>query len=262
VPARIVHGDAPDPLPGLVAPDTARRDGVVEAIGLDGGLLRVAGAVSVPFVPGLGRSGALVDLDLALRSTGRTGNGELQVWLDRDDPAFERSLTAALRHDGVTITGRTAAETAQSVLAKDGAVLSLLLFVACGGVALIVSAGAMLVAAFVGGRQRATEAAGLRVVGVQRPVVRRGLLIENLAGVGVALVGGAVAAVVAAQVVLPVLPLFDQPSEYVRLSAAPDLPVGLWSLLAVAVVLVALAAVVAAGQLRGGTVDRIREGTR
>ncbi|HET8616261.1 MAG TPA: FtsX-like permease family protein [Actinomycetales bacterium] len=262
VPARVVHGDAPEPLPGLVAPGTAARDGLVQAVGLDGGLLRVARTSPVAFVPGLGSSGAIVDLDLALRGTARTGNGDLQVWLDRDDPVFERSLTTALRHDGVTVTGRTAAQSEQSALAKDGAVLSLLLFVACGGVALIVSAGAMLVAAFVGGRQRATEAAGLRVVGVRRLVVRRGLLIENLAGVGVALVGGAVAAVVAARVVLPVLPLFDQPSEYVGVSAAPDLPVGLWTLLAVAAVLATLAVVVASGQLRGGTVDRIREGTR
>ena len=72
----------------------------------------------------------------------------------------------------------------------------------------------------------------------------------------------AVAAAVATRVVLPVLPLFDSPSDYVAVSALPDLAVGGWTLVAVAVVLCALATVVAAGQLRGGTVDRIREGTR
>jgi hypothetical protein len=262
VPARIVHGDAPDPLPGLVGPDAPKRDGVVDAIGLDGGLLRVATTARAAFVPGLGRDGALVDLELAMRSSPRVGNGDLQVWLDRDDPASERALMADLAAHGVTITGRTPAARAAATLAKDGAVLSLMLFVACGAVALVVSAGAMLVAAFVGGRQRATEAASLRVVGVPRGLVWRGLLIENLAGVGVALVGGAVAAAVATRVVLPVLPLFDSPSDYVAVSALPDLAVGGWTLVAVAVVLCALATVVAAGQLRGGTVDRIREGTR
>jgi hypothetical protein len=262
VPARIVRGDAPDPLPALVGPDTARRGGVVQGVGPDGGLLRGAEGRPVAFVPGLGRSGALVDLELALRASGRSGNGGLQVWLDRDDPASERALTAALGERGVTITGRTPAADGQSVLAKDGAVLSLMLFLACGGIALLVSAGAMLVAAFVGGRQRATEAASLWAVGVPGRVVRRALLIENLAGTGVALVGGAVAAAVAARVGLPVLPLFDAPSEYVGVSAAPDLAVGGWTMLAVAAVLCALATAVAAGQVRGGTVDRIREGTR
>jgi hypothetical protein len=262
VPARIVHGDAPEPLPALVGPDTARRDGVVQGVGPDGGLLRGAATGPVAFVPGLGRSGALVDLELALRATGRSGNGDLQVWLDRDDPASERALTAGLAEHDVKITGRTPASRAAGVLSKDGAVLSLMLFLVCGGVALLVSAGAMLVAAFVGGRLRATEAASLRAVGVPRRVVRRGLLIENLAGVGVALAGGALAAAVAAAVVLPVLPLFDQPSEFVAVSAVPDLGVGAWTLLAVALALSALATVVAAGQLRGGTVDRIGEGTR
>jgi hypothetical protein len=262
VPARVVHGDSPDPLPGLVAPETARRGDVVQGIGLDGGLLRVAPSTSVPFVPGLGRSGAIVDLGLALKVSGRTGNGGLQVWLDRDDPPWQRALTTALHDHGVTVTGSVRAADAASTLAKDGAVLSLILFLACGAVALVVSAGAMLVAAFVGGRQRATEAASLRVVGVPRRFVRRGLLVENLGGVGVALVGGAVAAAVAAVVVLPVLPLFDTPSAYVAVSARPDVSVGGWTLLVVAVLLAALATVVASGQLRGGTVDRIREGTR
>jgi hypothetical protein len=261
VPARVVHGDAPDPLPGLVAPETSQQEGVVDAVGLDGALLRVRGGAT-PFVPGLGRAGALVDLETALRSSSRVGNGDLQVWLDRDDRSSERALVAALRAHGVTVTGRTAAATERSVLAKDGAVLSLMLFLGCGAVALLVSAGAMLVAAFVGGRQRATEAASLRVVGVPRRVVRRGLLVENLAGVVVAIVGGAVAAAVATSAVLPVLPMFDQPSEYVTVSTAPLLGVGGWTVLVVAIVLSALAAVVAAGQLRGGTVDRIREGTR
>jgi hypothetical protein len=71
-----------------------------------------------------------------------------------------------------------------------------------------------------------------------------------------------VAAAVATSAVLPVLPMFDQPSEYVTVSTAPLLVVGGWTVLVVAIVLSALAAVVAAGQLRGGTVDRIREGTR
>ncbi len=262
VAARVVHGDAPDPLPGLVAADTPRRQGVVEAVGLDGGLMRVAATSRAPFVPGLGSSGAVVDLGLALRSSARVGNGDLQVWLDRDDRAAERRLVAALRSHGVTVTGRTPAAREQSVLAKDGAVLSLLLFVACGAVALLVSAGAMLVAAFVGGRQRAGEAAALRVVGVPRRAVRRGLVVENLAGVGVAIVAGAVAGAVATRVVLPVLPLFDEPSPYVAVSAAPDLGVGGWTVLVVAAVLAALAVVVAGGQLRGATVDRFGEGTR
>jgi hypothetical protein len=126
----------------------------------------------------------------------------------------------------------------------------------------LVAVGAMLVAAFVGARQRAAEVAALRAVGVRRRVLRRALLLENLAGVGIALACATAAAALAAVVVLPVLPLADEASSVLVLDASPDLLVGAWSVVGVAVVLAVVAVVVASAQLRGGVVDRMRDGAR
>ena len=118
-----------------------------------------------------------------------------------------------------------------------------------------------LCAAFVGARQRAAESASLRLVGVPASTVRRGLLVENVAGVGVALVAGALGALLAAVAVLPVLPLFDEPSAVLTPTTTPDLLAGLLSLVAVGALLLAVAVTVALTQGRSG-VSLIREGTR
>ncbi|HEX8498104.1 MAG TPA: FtsX-like permease family protein, partial [Actinomycetales bacterium] len=176
-------------------------------------------------------------------------------------PAAERALRTRLEAAGVSLGERAAAASGREVLRRDGAVLALLLFLACGAVAVVVAAGAMLVAAFVGARQRAAESASLRLVGVPAATVRTGLLVENLAGVGVALVAGGAAAALAAWAVLPVLPLFDEPSAMIDPRTTPDVGAGLLSLLAVALGLGAVAVAVALTQGRSGTAT-IREGTR
>lgn len=261
VPARVVHADSPEPLPGLVAVDADLRSGVFAAPGLDGRPQQVDAVRRTTFVPGLGRSAAVVDLGLATLAVPEPAAGRPQVWLSRDNPAAERTLRARLAAAGVSVGERTAAATEQAQLRRDGAVLALLLFLACGAVAVVVAAGAMLVAAFVGARQRAAESASLRLVGVPAGTVRTGLLVENLAGVGVALVAGAVGAAVAAWAVLPVLPLFDEASVMIDPRTTPDVGAGLLSLLAVAAGLGAVAAAVALTQGRSGAAA-IREGTR
>ncbi|MGN6612318.1 MAG: hypothetical protein ACTHLJ_11130, partial [Angustibacter sp.] len=214
------------------------------------------------FVPGIGRQGVVVDLDLALRAVPTASSDSLQVWLSRDDPAAERALTSRLAASGVQVTDRASAQQALEVLNREGAVLALLLFLACGAVAVLVALGAVLVAAFVGSRQRAGEVAALRAVGVRRGLLRRAMLVENLAGVGVAVVGAVVAAAVTVAVVLPVLPLADEDSQVVVASTAPAVVAGAWSVVGVSVLLTVVAVLLASAQLRGGSVDRIREAGR
>ncbi|MGN6302891.1 MAG: FtsX-like permease family protein [Angustibacter sp.] len=261
-PARVIHGDAPEPLPALTGSGAAVRDGLVAITGADGGPASVRRAGTAPFVPGLGRAGVVIDLDLALRSVPTASSDSLQVWLGRDDPAAERTLTSRLAASGVQVTDRASAQQALEVLNREGAVLALLLFLACGAVAVLVALGAVLVAAFVGSRQRAGEVAALRAVGVRRPVLRRAMLVENLAGVGVAVGCAVVAAAVTVLVVLPVLPLADEDSDVVVASTAPALVPGVWSVLGVSVLLAVVAVLLASAQLRGGSVDRIREAGR
>ncbi len=261
-PARIVRADAPALLPALVGGRAAVRDGVIAVAGADGAPTRVRSAGTAAFVPGLGRDGVLVDLELALREVPTGSSDGVQVWLARDDPSAERALVADLAAAGVQVTARATSAEALRVLDREGAVLALLLFLACGAVAVVVALGAVLVAAFVGSRQRAAEVAALRAVGVRRPVLRRAMLVENLAGVGVAVVCAVGAAAVAGAVVLPVLPLADEDSAVVVADTAPALVAGVWSVLGVTALLAVVAVLVASAQLRGGSVDRIREGGR
>jgi ABC-type antimicrobial peptide transport system permease subunit len=125
-----------------------------------------------------------------------------------------------------------------------------------------VSVGALLVAAYVGRRQRAYEVAALRAVGLRRRTVRSLLVRENLGTVLVALGCGAAAAAVATWAVLPSLPQFDTPSETVAIRYAPDAASAWAAVGGLAALLVVVGLVVAALQLRTGRADRLREGVR
>lgn len=261
-PARVFHGDAPEPLPALVARATDQQRGIITGVGLDGGPSRAVARQEVDFVPGLGQRGAVVDLELALRGVASASANDLQVWLSQDDPARERRLRTALAAADVDVTGRHSAAAAHQVLDRDGAVLALLLFLACAVVALLVAGGAVLVAAFVGARQRAAELGALRAMGIRRRLLARALLVENLAGVGIAVLCGTLGAALAGWAVLPVLPLFDDASTVVAARPQLDLVLGAACAVAVALLLAVPAVAVAAVQLRSGTADRIREGNR
>jgi putative ABC transport system permease protein len=160
------------------------------------------------------------------------------------------------------VQGRSTAAGLERVYAGDGAVLALRLLLVCGAAAVVVSVGALLVAAYVGRRQRAYEVAALRAVGLRRRTVRSLLLRENVGTVVVALLCGAVAAVVAVWAVLPALPQFDSPSSSVPVRYAPDAASAWLALGGLALVLVAVGLTVAVLQLRTGRSDRLREGVR
>jgi predicted lysophospholipase L1 biosynthesis ABC-type transport system permease subunit len=169
---------------------------------------------------------------------------------------------ASLRQNGVRVDRRDSEAALQRSYAGDGAVLALRLLLICGGAAVLVSVGALLVAAYVGRRQRAYEVAALRVVGLSPRTVRSLLLRENLGTVLVALISGGVAALVATWFVLPSLPQFDDPSDAVPVRYAPDAASGWGAVLGLGAILVAVGLLVAALQLRGGRPDRLREGVR
>jgi hypothetical protein len=61
---------------------------------------------------------------------------------------------------------------------------------------------------------------------------------------------------------LPVLPLADEESTVLVPHTAPDLVAGAWSVVGVTALLVVLAVLVASAQLRGGSVERMKEGAR
>jgi hypothetical protein len=235
---------------------------VASTDGLDGATLRYGTSNQVAYVPRLGASAVLVDLGLALKLDPVSSLGDRQIWLSRDDPTAERHLRAALAKDGIGVTGRETRGQLERVYAGDGAVLALRLLLVCGASAVLVAVGALLVAAYVGRRQRAYEVAALRVVGVRRRTVRALLLRENVGSVVVALLCGAAAALVASWVVLPALPQFDDPPAFVPVRYTPDSAAAWATVLGLGLLLVAVGLAVAALQLRTGRPDRLREGVR
>jgi putative ABC transport system permease protein len=260
--AEVVRGDSPEPLPSLVGKDAQPDDGAGTTTGLAGRPLRYRADKATDYLPRLGGRAVLVDLELALRLTDAPVQGDPQVWLSRDDRAAEQALRRRLDGAGLAVQERESRADLERGFAGNGAVLALRLLLVSGGTAVLVAVGALLVAAYIGRRQRAYEVAALRVVGLRSGTVRALLLRENVGTVLVALLSGAVAAAVAVAVVLPALPQFDQPSEYVPARYAPDLPAALLSLGALGLLLLAVGLVVAALQLRSGRPDRLREGVR
>ena len=100
------------------------------------------------------------------------------------------------------------------------------------------------------------------MVGVRRRTVRALLLRENVGTVLVALVCGAVAALVATWVVLPALPQFDDPSAFVEVRYVPDAATAWAAVGGLGLLLVGVGLAVAVLQLRSGRPDRLREGVR
>jgi hypothetical protein len=266
--AEIVRGDSPEPLPAVVGEEaagpSAAQGGVPvgETTGLSGTATRYREARTVGTAPRLGPEAVIVDLGLALRLSDTAAVGDRQVWLARDDADAERALRAELRGADIAVLDRETSRGLERAYAGDGAVLALRLLLVCGAAAVVVSVGALLVAAYVGRRQRAYEVAALRAVGLRRRTVRSLLVRENLGTVLVALCCGAVAAGVATWAVLPSLPQFDTPSETVAVRYSPD-AISAWAAIGgLAALLVTVGLVVAALQLRTGRADRLREGVR
>ncbi|MGZ4632740.1 MAG: FtsX-like permease family protein, partial [Actinomycetes bacterium] len=260
--------DSPEPLPAYVgsgaapARTSAGAVALVQAGGLSGDRTRFRAVGHGAYVPHVGRSAVLVDLGLALRLADTAPAGDRQVWLSRNDKAAEAHLVRALSQDGIHVDTRESEAALQRRYAGDGAVLALRLLLVCGGAAVVVSVGALLVAAYVGRRQRAYEVAALRVVGLSRGTVRAMLLRENLGTVLVALGSGAAAALLATWVVLPSLPQFDDPSDTVAVRYTPVAAAAWAAVGGLALVLIVVGLTVATLQLRAGRADRLREGVR
>jgi putative ABC transport system permease protein len=266
--AEVVRGDSPEPLPSVVtreaAGPSAAQGGVPtgETIGMSGETTRFTVSRVVDYAPRAGARAVIVDLELALRLDDQAQVGEQEVWLSRSDAGDEQALVRSLRRSGVTVQSRETASGLERVYAGDGAVLALRLLLVCGAAAVVVSVGALLVAAYVGRRQRAYEVAALRAVGLKRRTVRALLLRENVGTVLVALACGALASLLAVWAVLPALPQFDADSSSIPVRYAPVASAGWLAVGALAGLLVVVGLTVATLQLRAGRSDRLREGVR
>ncbi|GAA2540504.1 hypothetical protein GCM10010435_04920 [Winogradskya consettensis] len=182
--------DAPDPMPIV---SSGRPADVIT--GLDGRTLAVDRVAEVPAVPRLGLRATLVDLEYADRAATQSGMAtDAEVWLSATAPADVLDRLAA---QGLVITGDIRATVARDQLDNQGPALALWFYVLAGCLAIVLGAGALVLAAVVDRARRVEDLSALRTQGLDRRSAGRAtlwaypmmVLIAVLAGTGTGLAG-------------------------------------------------------------------------
>ena len=115
------------------------------------------------------------------------------------------SVLDAVRDEGVTLTDRRTQAEELDLLRSDAFSLGWRVFLLVGVLTLVLAFLGVLALAVVQLRWRSYEVAALRVVGVRRRDLRRAIVTEYVALLGLAVVGGALAAMASLLLVLPSL---------------------------------------------------------
>ncbi|GAA4590406.1 hypothetical protein BJY16_009224 [Actinoplanes octamycinicus] len=186
--------------------------------GLDAGPLPAVPIAGLPAVPLLGRHGTLVDLEYADRVAVDAALAQLpQVWLnDRAPPDIVDRLSA----QGLTVTGDHRAGLTRLRLAAQGPALALWFHVLAAGLAVLLGAGALVLAAAVDRGRRVDDLTALRVQGLGRGATGRATLWTYAILVFAATVVGLVVAVGVWALTGWTLPLAGL--------TPPDLPLPAW----------------------------------
>lgn len=262
--ATLQHLDVPVNLPCLSAGGAdPSGDGALAIHGIDGNTAACQPVGTIPLLPGLGTGVLLTDLDLAIASTAPAlTNSTASVWLRTDDPAAERALTQQLTQAGIAVTGRTSTSAARAGFDQSPPAWSIQAALASATVAALIAALMVVIAGYATESARSYDLAALRLLGLSARTVRRGVLAEQLAGVLIAALVGAVVGLLGARLALPSVPLFlvDAPVPKPLYGTAVG-PVLVATVLAMVVL---VAAGVAATRLIGRRVgpDRLRENAR
>ncbi|GIG60835.1 hypothetical protein Lfu02_52070 [Longispora fulva] len=161
-------------------------------------------------LPRAGDRGLLFDLDYAVRSAERTTSLadtdtlRYEVWASPKAPAdLGKRLTAA----GARVLESDSVDGTVTRLERLAPALSLRLYLLAGAAAVLLAVGAVLLTAYVGATARLNELAALRLAGVPASTLRRGVLREYRALLGVPLLVGAVTGIGGAALMLPGLQL-------------------------------------------------------
>jgi len=213
-------------------------------------------------LPRIGGRGLLFDLDYAVRVAERTTSLaditglRYEVWAGPEAPA---DLGNKLAEQGVPVLRSESLSGHLDQLSRRAPALGLRLYLLAGAAAVALAVGVVLLTAYVGADGRLHELAALRVTGVRRRLLRRGVMREYAALLGMPLVVGFVVGGAGALLMLPGIPLVTVDRPAGSLGWRP----GLGALpLAVAVTLAGLVLTVLAvlRMLRKATPDRLREG--
>lgn len=177
--------DTPYPVPVAYA-GPAPPAGVLT--GLDGHPIDVAGRAEVPAVPRLGVDASLVDLEYADRVAVDSSAALLpEVWLNDRAPA---DVVERLTAQGLTVVSDTRAQQVRRQLDGQGPALSLWFYLLAGGLAVLLGAFALVLAAAVDRARRVEDLSALRVQGLPRPATSRATSWTYPALVGIAALVG------------------------------------------------------------------------
>ena len=207
---RLTTSDLPS-APPLVATDTTDLDAVegeetgavngASVLGARTPMLLTGEAKALPLV---GSNGGLSDLGAALREYGDQAS-EVTITELLVADGTPASVLAEVRDLGVSLTDRRSEGEELDLLRSDAFSLGWRVFLLAGVLTLVLAFLGVLALAIVQLRWRSYEVAALRVVGVRRRDLRRAIVTEYVALLGMAVVGGGLAAVASLLLVLPSL---------------------------------------------------------
>ncbi len=217
--ATVQHLAAPIALPAVVAgavPDDRDDRGYLSDNGIDGIATPYKPIGTLPLLPGAGGPAFLVDLDTAAAlATGGLGDSTAAVWLAADDPARERTLSAALAQHGVSVVSRDTAARHRATLAATAPAWAMQFALVTALLAVVIAAVVIVIAASTSRRTRRYDMSALELVGVGRRTLRRALLVEQAVVTIVGVAVGTAVGVIGAHLALPSVPMFlvdaDQP---------------------------------------------------
>jgi putative ABC transport system permease protein len=205
--------DLPAAVPGVVtklaqgtdAPPSPLPDGDID-VDLGGGLMTAHPVAVTSTLPFIGRTGVLVDFDLAQRAAlSNEDYRTFQVWLA---PGASPSILTRLHAEGVAIGATTSASTRLGQLDHGGIALAYAVALIVTPIAGLLAIGSVAFVIISDGRRRRRETASLWMAGVPMRTVRRAHLLETTVILGAALVVGAVIGFVTDSLALSSLPQF------------------------------------------------------
>ncbi|MEU4424043.1 FtsX-like permease family protein [Actinoplanes sp. NPDC024001] len=153
---------APAPVPMAHAGPLPEAN-VISTLG--GDAVPVVSVASLPAVPVLGRTGTLVDLELADQLTVDEARAQQpQVWLNAAAPA---DIVERLAKQGLTVIGDTRAGQVRERLDRQGPAIALWFHVLAGVLTVLLGAGALVLTIAVDRARRAEDLTALRVQGLR-----------------------------------------------------------------------------------------------
>jgi putative ABC transport system permease protein len=207
----------------------------ITSFGLDSRSLSLNGAYTAVSLPGLDRTGVMVDFGTVLGAarSGLAASTQLEVYVAPDAPS---DLTTRLAEQGVHVVSVVRASTLRDRLDHTGPAYADGLFLIAAGVATALALGATVLAGVTTARRRSYELAALKTAGVRPRTLRLSAAVEQGILLVAGLVVGLVAGIVGARLALPSTPIFIDPDSGPPIEHR--LPVGLLAILSAVLVVV------------------------